>query len=179
MTPRSSLASDILSESTASEFFSIVSDSDDLNETVTNPSSHVNSVYETCIGASIRLVQATRSVRQRLRPFRRASAEILNRFPKLQRLSIVRASQISIRAEENTKLQHCTCRDDIFDDNCLKTFMEMSVQPAEYRNNPQMMTSTPVITKDVYDHNLFNVARIKKVELHDLSPKVPEFHGKF
>lgn len=57
--------------------------------------------------------------------------------------------------------------------------MEMSVQPAEYRSNLQIMTSTPVITKDVYDNGIFNVARIKKVELHDLSPKVPEFHGKF
>lgn len=177
MTPRSSLTSDTLSESTAAEFFSFVSESDDLNETVINPSNQVNFVYDTCIEASIRLAQATRSVRQRLRPFRRASTELLNRFPKLQRLSIVRAAQISIQAERDTKSEYCTCNDDLFDDNCLKTFMEMSVQPAEYRNNPQMMTSTPVMAKDVYDHSIFNVARIKKVELHDLSPKVPEFHG--
>lgn len=182
LTPRSSLTPDTLSESTAAEFFSFISDSDGLNETVTNQSSsQVNSFYETCIGKSIRLLEATRSVRQRLRPLRRASSEFLNRFPRFQHLSIVRASQISIRGDQNTKSEHCMCKDDLFDVNCLKTFMEckMSVQSAEYRNNSQMMTSTPVITKDVYDHSIFNVARIKKVELHDLSPKVPEFHGKF
>lgn len=179
LTPRSSLASDTLSESKTPEYFSLTSDSDDFNETVTNSSSQIGLVYETCIEASIRLAQATRSVRQRLRPFRRASTELLNRFPKLQRLSIVRASQISIRAEQNTKSEHCNCKDNLFDDNCLKTFMEMSVQPAEYRNTSQMMTSTPVITKDAYDHSIFNVARIKKVELHELSPKVPEFHSEF
>lgn len=56
--------------------------------------------------------------------------------------------------------------------------MEMSVQPAEYRNNSQIMTSTPILKKTVdYDQSIFNVARVKKVELHDLKPKVPEFHG--
>lgn len=55
----------------------------------------------------------------------------------------------------------------------------MSVQAPEYRSTPQMMASNPVVAKDVYDHNIFNVARIKKVELHELAPKVPEFHGKW
>lgn len=178
LTPRSSLTPDALSDSTAAEFFSFVNDSDSANETVINQSSQVNSVYETCVGASIRLLEVSRSVRQRLRPsLRRASSEFLNRFSKLQHLSIVRANQISIRGDQNTKSERCTCKDDLFDVNCLKSFMEckMSVQPAEYRNNSHMMTSTPVIAKDVYDHSIFNVARIKKVELHDLSPK---FNGK-
>lgn len=184
LTPRSSLTPDTtFGDSTAAEYFSFATDSDELNETVTN--STVNSVYETCIGASARLLeatrlaQATRSVRQRLRPLRQASSDFLSRLPKLQHLSIVRASQIDIRGEQATKPEHtCTCKAGLFDSNCLKTFMEMSVQPAEYRNNSQMMTSTPMITKDVYEHGIFNVARIKKVELHDLSPKLPDFHGK-
>lgn len=176
LTPRTSFSPDTFSDSTAAEFFSLASDSDDINETITNQT--VNSVYKTCIGASVRLLEATRSVRQRLR-LRRARTELVNRFPKLQRLSIVRAAQINIKGDRINKSEHCNCKDGLFDGNCLKTFMEMSVQPAEYRSNLQIMTSTPVITKDVYDNGIFNVARIKKVELHDLSPKVPEFHGKF
>lgn len=184
LTPRTSLTPDTtFGDSTAAEFFSFATDSDELNETVTNIT--VNSVYETCIGASARLLeatrlaQATRSVRQRLRPLRKASSDFLSRLPKLQHLSIVRASQIDIHGEQAKKPElSCTCKAGLFDNNCLKTFMEMSVQPAEYRNNSQMMTSTPMITKDVYDHGIFNVARIKKVELHELSPKLPDFHGK-
>ena len=184
LTPRSSLTPDTtFGDSTAAEYFSFATDSDELNETVTN--STVNSVYETCIGASARLLeatrlaQATRSVCQRLRPLRQASSDFLSRLPKLQHLSIVRASQIDIRGEQAKKPEHtCTCKAGLFDSNCLKTFMEMSVQPAEYRNNSQMMTSTPMITKDVYEHGIFNVAPIKKVELHDLPPKLPDFHGK-
>lgn len=174
LTPRSSLSFDTLGETTSAEFYSIATDSDDLNATVTNQS--VNSVYDTCVGASVRLLEATRSVRERLRPLR---SSFLNKFLKLQRLTIVRASEINIRGDQASGSDDCTCEDGLFDGNCLKTFMEMSVQPAEYRSNSQMMTSTPVITKDVYDHSIFNVARIKKVELNDLSPKVPAFHGKF
>lgn len=175
LTPRSSLTSDTFGEST---YYSFANESDDINETVTN--STLNSVYDTCIGASVRLLDATRSVRQRLRPLKRASTEFLSRLPTLQNLSIVRGTTINIRGDQAKKPKNtCSCEDGIFDGNCLKTFMEMSVQPAEYRNSSQMMTSTPLITKDVYDHGIFNVARIKKVELHDLTPKVPEFHGKF
>lgn len=174
LTARSSLSSDTFGESTSADFYSIVTDSvDELNATVTNQS--VNSVYEACVEVSSRFIEVTRSkVRQRLRPLRSSL------FNKLQSLSIVRAAQISIGSDQAQPSQdECACEDGRFDGNCLKTFMEMSVQPAEYRTNPQMMTSTPVITKDVYDHSIFNVARIKRVELHELSPKMPEFHGKF
>lgn len=193
LTPCSSLSANTLGgESTSAEFYSFAPDSNEFNETVTNQT--VNSIYDTCIGASayvgnrlldatrsIRLLNATRSVRQRLRPLR-SYGRLLNKFTKLQQLSIVRAAQISIRgdqANETNEIKDCTCENGQVDGNCLKSFMEMSVQAPEYRSNPQMMTSTPVGTKDVYDHNIFNVARIKKVELHELAPKVPEFHGEF
>lgn len=174
LTPRSSLSSDTLGDSIATEFFSFASELEEPNETITNQSG--TSIYETCVDASVRLLNATRSVRRRLR-LGQASTQLLNRLSKLQGLSIVRASQINIRGDTNKKSDYCNCKDGIFDGNCLKTFMEMSVQPAEYRTNSQIMTSTPIITKEVYDHGIFNVARIKKVELHDLSPKVPEFNG--
>lgn len=173
LTARSSLSSDTFGESTSADFHSIVDDSgDELNATVTNQS--LNSVYEACVEVSSRLIEVTRSkVRQRLRPLRSGL------FNKLHSLSIVRAAQISIGSDQAQPSQDdCACEDGRFDENCVKTFM-MSVQPAEYRTNSQMMTSTPVITKDVYDHSIFNVARIKRVELHELSPKMPEFHGKF
>lgn len=177
LTPRSSLTSDTFGDSTSADFYSIVTDSGALNETVTNQS--VNSLYETCIGASVRLLESTRSVRARL-GLRRLSSDLLNKFPKLQKLSTSRTSQINIPGNQADQSDYCMCEDGLFDENCLRSFMEMSVQPAEYRNNPQIiMTSTPVITKDMYDHSIFNVARIKKVELHELSPKVPEFHGKY
>lgn len=175
VTARSNLSFDTISDSTSAEFYSIATDSNDLNEcsneTVTNNQS-VNSVYEVCVEASSRFIEATRSkVRQRLHPLR---CSFLN---NLQRLSVVRTAQISIRSDQADPVDECKCEDGAFDGNCLKTFMEMSVKPAEYRTNTQIMTSTPVITKDVYDHSIFNVARIKRVELHELSPKVPEFHG--
>lgn len=177
LTPCSSFSLDELGESTSVDFHSIATDSDDLNATITNQT--LNSLYETCVEATNRLVDVTRSfprsVRQHLHPLRRS---FLNKFTKLQRLSVVQQSQINICGKPTTEVESCTCTDGLFDGNCLKTFMEMSVQPAEYRNNSQIMTSTPVITKDVYDHSIFNVARIKKVELHDLSPMMPEFHGK-
>lgn len=98
----------------------------------------------------------------------------------LGKLSVVAADQIDIQGNQNSI---CTCDHNNIDDNCLKSFMEMSMQPmsiqTEYRNTAQIMTSTPVMTRDVsYDHNIFSVARVKKVELHELSPKVSEFHGK-
>lgn len=98
----------------------------------------------------------------------------------LGKLSVVAGDQIDIQGNKNSI---CTCDHNNIDDNCLKSFMEMSMQPmsiqTEYRNTTQIMTSTPVMTRDVsYDHNIFSVARVKKVELHELSPKVSEFHGK-
>lgn len=176
LTPRSSLSSDTFGDSTSADFYSLATDSGALNETVTNQS--VNSLYESCVEASVRLLETTRSVRQRL-GFRRLSSDLLNKFLKLQNLSASRTSQINITSEQASQSDYCMCEDGLFDGNCLKSFMEMSVQPAEYRNNSQIMTSTPVITKDMYDHSIFNVARIKKVELHELSPKVPEFHSKY
>lgn len=169
LTPRSSFSSNTFGESTSAEFYSFVTDSDDLNETVTQPKV---SIYESILEAtgSSRLLSATRSVKRRL--------QLLSKFTKLQRLSIVRAAQINIRGDQPNETDDCTCKNGLFDANCLKSFMEMSVQAPEYRSNPQM-TSTPIITKDVYEQNIFNVARIKKVELHELAPKVPEYHGKF
>lgn len=190
LTPRSSLTSSTLDDSTSADFYSLAPDSEEFNETVTNQAT--NSIYDTCIGVStsvgnrildatrsIRLLNATRSVQQRLRPFR-SYGKLLNKITKLQQLSIVRAVQINIKSgNHQNETKGCACEDGHFDGNCLKSFMEMSVQAPEYRsNNTQMMTSTPVVTKDVYDQNIFNVARIKKVELHELAPKVPEFHGK-
>lgn len=54
---------------------------------------------------------------------------------------------------------------------------KMSVTPAEFRNPNHLVTSTPILGKDAFDHGLFNVARVRKFELSDLSPKVG-FNGK-
>lgn len=180
LTPRSSLTSNTYENSTATEFYSCSTDSEDLNATVTNT---VNSFFETCREGSARLLshrrlfEVTRSVRQRLIPLRRASSDFLDKFRLLRKLSIVSTSQIDIPSDQATSPQDsCSCKSgncmNEFDGNCMKSYME-------YRSSPRKMTTTPFITKDVYDHSIFNVARIKKVELHDLTPKVPEFHGKF
>lgn len=166
------------SESTSADAYSIPTDSDDLNVTVTNQSG--NTFYESCVRTPKRLRKFTQTVPQRIR------RRILDTYPRLQRLAIARVFQISIRGDqtsnesEATGQEDCSCSEEgSVDGKCLKSFMEMSVQPAEYRlNNSQIMSSTPIITKDVYDPSLFNVARFKKVELHELSPKMSEFHGK-
>lgn len=175
MTACSSLSLDTFSESTSADAHSIPTDSHDLNATVTNQSG--NTIYQSFAPTSKRLKRVIKSV-PRLR------RRILDSYPRLQRLSIASVFQINISGSTQTTLIEpeavdCACEDGLFDGKCLKSFMEMSVQPAEYRNNSQIMTSTPVITKDVYDPSLFNVARFKKVELHELSPKMSEFHGKF
>lgn len=80
----------------------------------------------------------------------------------------------------------CMCDANTTDGNSLKSSMTMSVSSAEYRSTTTLITSTPImaapiIGKDVinYDHNIFSIARVKKVELHDMTPKVPEFSGKW
>lgn len=176
LTACSSLSFDTFSESTSADAYSIPTDTNDLNATVTNQSG--STFYESCIRTPKNLRRITKSVPQRLR------RRILDYCPRLQRLSIASVFQINISGDQTTLIEpeavvDCACEDGLFDGKCLKSFMEMSVQPAEYRNNSQIMTSTPVITKDVYDPSLFNVARFKKVELHELSPKMSEFHGKF
>lgn len=109
---------------------------------------------------------------------------VLRKLNALSKLSVSHCDRINIEAASHL---NCMCDADTTDGNCLKSFMEMSVTPAEYRsNNPMVVTSTPImaapiIGKDVinYDHSIFSIARVKKVELHDLSPKVPEFNGKW
>lgn len=180
LTAYSSLSLETFSESTSADAYSIPTDSDDLNVTVTNQSG--NTFYESCVRTPRRLKKFTQTVPHRIR------RRILDTYPRLQRLSIARVFQINIRGDQTTAQSNeseatgeedCSCggEDGLFDGKCLKSFMEMSVQPAEYRNS-QIMSSTPIITKDVYDPSLFNVARFKKVELHELSPKMSEFHGK-
>lgn len=134
----------------------------------------INSVYQTCVEHPVlRLLKRSKSSYQQLR--RHSFNSLFDKSPKFQRLSYAYGESINIDGTKST----CSCRHDFIDGKCLKNFMEMSVQPAEYRNNAQIMTSTPIIPKNVdYDQNIFNVARVKKVELHDLKPKVPEFHGK-
>lgn len=182
LTAFSSLSLETFSESTSADAYSIPTDTDDLNVTVTNQSG--NTFYESCVLTPKRLKKFTQTVPQRIR------RRILDTYPRLQRLSIARVFQINIRGDQTAPLngtaetaeeaaEDCSCGEDgLFDGKCLKSFMEMSVQPAEYRSNSQIMSSTPIITKDVYDPSLFNVARFKKVELHELSPKMSEFHGK-
>lgn len=59
----------------------------------------------------------------------------------------------------------------------------MSVTPAEYRNGGHLVTSTPALSsqlmgKDVdIDRKMFNLTRVKKVELAELSAKVSDFSG--
>lgn len=146
-----------------------------LNETVNQSRPLGNSVYQTCVEFPLSFLKRSRSIRQ---TFRRSSlSNLFDKIAKSPRLSIVRGESINIEGNRKT----CTCRSDFTDGNCLKNFMEMSVQPAEYRNTTQqVMTSTPILSKNVdYDQSIFNVARVKKVELHDLKPKVPEIHGKW
>lgn len=175
LTAYSSLSVETFSESTSADAYSIPTDSDDLNVTVTNQSG--NTFYESCVRTPRRLKKFTQTVPQRIR------RRILDSYPRLQRLSIARVFQINIRGDQTTAQssesaatgpEDCSCSEEgLFDGKCLKSFMEMSVQPCS-----QIMSSTPIITKDVYDPSLFNVARFKKVELHELSPKMSEFHGK-
>lgn len=175
LTAYSSLSVETFSESTSADAYSIPTDSDDLNVTVTNQSG--NTFYESCARTPKRLKKFTQTVPQRIR------RRILDTYPRLQRLSIARVFQINIRGDQTTaqsnesaatRPEDCSCSEEgLFDGKCLKSFMEMSVQPCS-----QIMSSTPIITKDVYDPSLFNVARFKKVELHELSPKMSEFHGK-
>lgn len=84
-----------------------------------------------------------------------------------------------------TASQDCMCDVNTTDGNSLKSNMTMSVSPVEFRSTNKLVQSTPImaapiIGKDVitYDHNIFNIARVKKVELHELH-KVPEFSGKW
>lgn len=143
------------------------------NETV-NQSRKLGSVYQTCVELPLSFLRRSRSIRQTIR--RSSLSNLFDKIAKSPRLSIVRGESINIKGSQKT----CTCRSDFTDGNCLKNFMEMSVQPAEYRNSTQqVMTSTPILSKNVdYDQSIFNVARVKKVELHDLKPKVTEIHGK-
>lgn len=145
------------------------------NETNNNNQSRtLGSVYQTCVEFPLSFLKRSRSIRQTIR--RSSLSNLFDKIVKSPRLSIVRGESINIEGNQKT----CTCRSDFTDGNCLKNFMEMSVQPAEYRNNTQqVMTSTPILSKNVdYDQSIFNVARVKRVELHDLKPKVPEIHGK-
>lgn len=113
---------------------------------------------------------------------RRLNNSVLRNLNALSKLSISHRDRISIEASSQSA---CMCAANITDGNCMISFIEMSVTPAEYRSVTPMVTSTPImaapiIGKDVinYDHSIFSIARVKKVELHDLSPKVPEFNGK-
>lgn len=111
------------------------------------------------------------------------NTSVLRKLKALSKLSVSHRDQINIEASSQS---NCMCDANTTDGNCLKSFMEMSVTPAEYRSTNSMVTSTPImaapiiIGKDVinYDHSIFSIARVKKVELHDLSPKVNEFSGR-
>lgn len=112
---------------------------------------------------------------------RRLNNTVLRNLNALSKLSVSHRERISIEALSQPT---CMCAANITDGNCLISFIEMSVTPAEYRSATPMVTSTPImaapiIGKDVinYDHSIFSIARVKKVELHDLSPKVPEFNN--
>lgn len=112
----------------------------------------------------------------------RRFSSALRKLNVQSKLSVSHRERINIVASLHA---NCMCNADITDGNHLKSIMEMSVTPAEYHSTNSMLTSTPImaapiIGKDVisFDHNIFSIARVKKVELHDLSPKVPEFNGK-
>lgn len=155
VTPRSSLSFDTPS----SQFYSFATNSES-NRTATN--SPLSSAYETCIGASARLLDKTKSLRRFL-----STGLLLNKLQRAPRRLYTCA------CDDNP--DSCKCQADSFDRDCLKKFMEMST---EYRTTSHsIMTSTPVINKDVYDQGIFNVARIRKVELQELAPKVAEYNG--
>lgn len=160
--------------SSSTDFHTPTNSPHNINATVNQSPRTFGSVYQTCVEFPLSFLKRSRSIRQTIR--RASLGNLLDKIAKSPRLSIVRGESINIEGNR----QACTCRSDFTDGNCLKNFMEMSVQPAEYRNNTQqVMTSTPILSKKVdYDQSIFNVARVKKVELHDLKPKVPEIHGK-
>lgn len=159
-----------LTDSTSNDFYTITEDPDDLDEinekTITQTS---NTAFDQHTQSPIdRILRASKTFSANFRRHSLSSL-LLSRFKKSSTLSISRGDSIDI--------QPCACQEDFVDGNCLKSFTEMSVQPAEYRNTSSLVTSTPIIGKDI-DHGLFNVARIKKRELQDLSPKVTELNGK-
>lgn len=163
-----------LGDSTSNDFYTITEDPDDrtdYDKTVTGTSF----AFQTCTQTPVvkRIVSASKAFRDNIRRHSLSSI-LLSRFQKRTVLSIKRCDSIDIPGCE----QNCACEENFVDGNCLKSFMEMSVQPAEYRNTTPLKTSTPIIGKD-FDHGIFNIARIKKVELHDLSPKVTELNGKW
>lgn len=164
--------------SISNEFYEDES-SENLNEIADHPTSNY-SYFQTPILNIIRS-DAIRKLR------RRSLSSSNNLLQKLQNLSKLTVSQRDhINIEATVVNNNCSCDANSTDENCLKSFMEMSVTPAEFRNNNQMLTSTPIMSppiigKDVidYDHGIFSIARVKKVELHDLSPKVSEFNGEY
>lgn len=92
-------------------------------------------------------------------------------------MSVSQGGHIDVESTQSD----CLCDGVSVDGDCLKSFMEMSVTPAEFRTTgAQLVTSTPImglIGNEVnYDRGIFSISRVKKVDLQDLSPKVSEFN---
>lgn len=123
---------------------------------------------------------------------------ILNKFNILSKLSVTTTDTISI--EPNTFSENdCVCVDaenDVNEDtvnsalnvkqsvtvpivvvNCDKN---NSFSGNSSNNSNKMASSSPIMSSaSVFDKGLFNIARVKKVELQDLSPKVSDLTRKF
>lgn len=98
----------------------------------------------------------------------------------LKRLHVFRRSP-RIGDSPNPSLYY-SCEGDTIGEHRSPNPDTMSVTPVEYRNT-NIVTSTPIIptrilSKNInFDRTIFNVAKCRKVELHDLSPKVHPFNG--
>lgn len=118
------------------------------------------------------ILNASKNLRKSFR--RHSLASLVEKLPKFQQLSVSHCKPVDIK-ETCT----CFCQSYSYDKNCLEHFMKMSVQPAEYRNETQILSSTPIPMKDMdFGENIFNVARVTKVELQGLKPKVLDVSGK-
>lgn len=118
---------------------------------------------------------------------------ILNKFSVLSKLSVSSTDKISIEPNslsENDCIRYCDGDEsDVNEDkeNSVLHVNQSVTVPIVVVNcdksshsSSEMASSSPIMSSaSVFDKGLFNIARVKKVELQDLSPKVSDLTCKF
>lgn len=129
------------------------------NDTTTNQQQKSKTAFETCLDYSF----------ERIKQAKERLCEQVRRSPLnnlLAKLSIVSGDSVSIAGDKES-LSKCGSR---------SHNLKANEKAAKKRIN--MMTSTPIMKDVGFNSDFFKVIHVQKTELHDLAPRVPEYHGK-
>lgn len=133
-----------------------------LNDTKNSSTSISRTVYETCLDYSCESIkQATDRIYQQVK------RSPLNSI--LARLSISAGASADVeKGDRCDKCGRSGGRSNL-----------LTVPSAGNKTRTNMMTSTPIMKDVGYNADFFKVIHVEKTELHDLSPRVTDYHGKY